>query len=225
MSRESFDERETARTEAFSDGIFAFAITLLVLNLKDPLSDPLLAGSSLLEGLLKQWPALFALVTSFITILIMWVNHHNMFTFIKRINTNLMFINGLLLFFVVLTPFTTLLVANHVSFNQTADSRTAAAVYSGSFLILALVWNSIWWYSSRADLLIRSDQEEHARSVTRRYYIGPLSYAIAFILSFFSALASIIVIMIAAGYFTVNATTDSRENRGLFTGGKGTVRE
>jgi len=225
MSRESLDERETARTEAFSDGIFAFAITLLVLNLKDPLSEPLLAGSSLLDGLLKQWPALFALVTSFITILIMWVNHHNMFTHIKRINTNLMFINGLLLFFVVLTPFTTLLVANHVSFNQTADSRTAAAVYSGSFLTLALVWNSIWWYSSRADLLIRSDQEEHVRSVTRRYYVGPLSYAIAFILSFFSALASIIVIMIVAGYFTVNVTTDSRENRGLFTGGKGTVGE
>src|SRR5437899_10299018 len=169
--------------------------------------------------------SLLALVTIFITILIICVNHHNIFTHIKRINTNLMFINGLLLFFVVVTPFTTLLVANHVSFNQSADSRTAAAVYSGSFLILALVWNSIWWYSSRVDLLIRSDQEEHVRSVTRRYYVGPLSYAIAFILSFFSALASIIVIMIAAGYFTVNVTADSRENRELFTGGKGTVRE
>jgi uncharacterized membrane protein len=210
MSRESFQEKETARTEAFSDGIFAFAITLLVLNLKDPLSDPLLAGSSLLGGLLKQWPALFALVTSFMTILIMWVNHHNMFSHIRRIDTIIMFVNGLLLFFVVLTPFTTLLVANHVSFNQTDDSRTAAAIYSGSFLLLALVWNTMWWYSFRSGLLTRDSREELARTITRRYYVGPLLYSVAFILSFLSAFASVIVIVIAAGYFTVNVTTGRR---------------
>jgi uncharacterized membrane protein len=210
MSRESFQEKETARTEAFSDGIFAFAITLLVLNLKDPLSDPLLAGSSLLGGLLKQWPAFFALVTSFMTILIMWVNHHNMFSHIRRIDTIIMFVNGLLLFFVVLTPFTTLLVANHVSFNQTDDSRTAAAIYSGSFLLLALVWNTMWWYSFRSELLTRDSKEEQARTITRRYYVGPLIYSVAFILSFLSAFASVIVIVIAAGYFTVNVTTGRR---------------
>ena len=206
MSGESSDERETARTEAFSDGIFAFGITLLVLNLKDPVAEHITQSGLLFQGLLDQFPSLFALITSFMTILIMWVNHHNMFSHIKRIDTNLMFLNGLLLFFVVLTPFTTLLVANHVSFNQTVDGRTATAIYSGSFLVLALVWNMIWWYSTRTGLLTRDDKEEHVRSVERRYYFGPTLYGLALALSFFSGLASVIVILIAAGYFTINAT-------------------
>ncbi len=126
------DQRETARTEAFSDGVIAFAITLLVLNLKDPLLDPALSQKSLFQGLLTQWPAFFAFVTSFATILIMWVNHHNMFTYIKRVNTTLLFLNGLLLFFIVLTAFTTLLIANHVGLKQSSDGTTAAAFYSGN---------------------------------------------------------------------------------------------
>jgi uncharacterized membrane protein len=207
MNGEGSDERETARTEAFSDGIFAFAITLLVLNLKDPVAEHIAQSGLLFQGLLDQFPSLFALITSFMTILIMWVNHHNMFSHIKRIDTNLMFLNGLLLFFVVITPFTTLLVANHVSFNQTPDGRTATAIYSGGFLLLALVWNTIWWYSSRTGLLARDDKEEHVRSVTLRYYFGPLAYGLAFGLSFLSGFASILVILIAAGYFTINATT------------------
>ena len=136
-----------------------------------------------------------------------------MFSHIKRIDTTLMFLNGLLLFFVVLTPFTTLLVANHVSFNQTTDGRTATAIYSGSFLLLALVWNTIWWYSSRTELLARDDKEEHIRSVSLRYYFGPLAYGLALGLSFFSGLASIIIILIAAGYFTINATTARQRRR------------
>src|SRR6266849_8072606 len=128
----SKDLKETSRTEAFSDGVIAFAITLLVLNLKDPLIDPALSQESLFQGLLTQWPAFFAFVTSFATILIMWVNHHNMFTYIKRVDTTLLFLNGLLLFFIVLTAFTTLIVASHVTLTQTNEGRTAAAFYSGN---------------------------------------------------------------------------------------------
>jgi uncharacterized membrane protein len=144
----SKDQRETARTEAFSDGVIAFAITLLVLNLKDPLLDPALSQKSLFQGLLTQWPAFFAFVTSFATILIMWVNHHNMFTFIKRIDTTLLFLNGLLLFFIVLTAFTTLLIA-HVGLSQTSDGRTAAAFYSGNATILGTVWSTISYYCAK----------------------------------------------------------------------------
>jgi uncharacterized membrane protein len=142
----STEQKDTGRVEAFSDGVFAFAITLLVLNLRDPTLDPLLSQKSLLGGLLAQWPSLFALVTSFATILIMWVNHHNMFRYVRKIDTTLLFLNGLLLFVVVLTPFTTLLVANHVSLTQNADGETAAAVYSGCFLLLGIVWSIIGNY-------------------------------------------------------------------------------
>ncbi|TLZ94896.1 MAG: DUF1211 domain-containing protein [Methanobacteriota archaeon] len=105
---EAHDNREaqnTARTEAFSDGVFAFAITLLVLNLRDPTTAPdLPLGTSLLDGLIHEWQSFFALVTSFITILVMWLNHHNMFSHIGRVDRRLMLMNGLLLLFVVLTP-------------------------------------------------------------------------------------------------------------------------
>ncbi len=198
MSVSKGDQRETARTEAFSDGVIAFAITLLVLNLKDPLMDPALSMSNLnlYQGLLSQWPAFFAFVTSFATILIMWVNHHNMFTYIKRVDTNLMFLNGLLLFFIVLTAFTTLLIANHVGLTQTDNGRTAAAVYSGNATLLGIVWSTITYYSARTGLV-------PARPGGLRYLIGPLPYAIAFAISFFSAFLSLVVVLIIAVYWTL----------------------
>src|SRR5438105_2560568 len=83
---ESRGARDTARTEAFSDGVFAFAITLLVLNLHDPSSRDV----TLSEGLINEAPFFFAMVTSFITILVMWLNHHNMFSHIDRVDRRLM---------------------------------------------------------------------------------------------------------------------------------------
>ena len=192
----SKDQRETSRTEAFSDGVIAFAITLLVLNLKDPLLDPALSQKSLFQGLLTQWPAFFAFVTSFATILIMWVNHHNMFTFIRRVDTTLLFLNGLLLFFIVLTAFTTLLIANHVGLVQTDDGRTAAAIYAGNAMILGLVWTSLSYYVAKTGLV-------PAGPGGLRYLVGPVPYLIAFGVSFVSAFASLIVVLIIAGFWTL----------------------
>jgi hypothetical protein len=103
-------------------------------------------------------------------------------------------LNGLLLFFVVLQPFTALLVADHVALNQTTDGATAAAVYSGVCFLLGIVWTLFGWYSSRTGLMVDGRTE-------RRYFVGPVAYAVAFGLSFISALASVIVILIVAGFF------------------------
>src|SRR5262245_38427492 len=94
---------ETARIEAFSDGVFAIAITLLVLDLKVPKE----AGHdlSLASALAAQWPAYLAFVTSFLTILVMWINHHRMFTLIGRSDDRLLVYNGLLLMGVTLVLF------------------------------------------------------------------------------------------------------------------------
>lgn len=192
----SKDQRESARTEAFSDGVIAFAITLLVLNLKDPLLDPALSQKSLFQGLLTQWPAFFAFVTSFATILIMWVNHHNMFTYIRRVDTTLLFLNGLLLFFIILTAFTTLLIADHVSLTQTGDGRTAAAFYSANAMILGGVWSAVSYYCAKRGLV-------PAGPGGYRYLIGPIPYAIALGLSFFSAFASVVAILVIAGFWTL----------------------
>jgi uncharacterized membrane protein len=192
----SKDLKETSRTEAFSDGVIAFAITLLVLNLKDPLLDPALSQESLFQGLLTQWPAFFAFVTSFATILIMWVNHHNMFTYIRRVDTTLLFLNGLLLFFIVLTAFTTLLVANHVGLSQTSDGRTAVAFYTGNAMILGTVWSIISYYCAKTGLV-------PATPGGIRYLVGPIPYAIAFALSFVNAFLSLVVVLVIAGFWTL----------------------
>lgn len=203
MSR---DQRETARTEAFSDGVIAFAITLLVLNLKDPLLDPTF-HQSLFEGLLAQWPAFFAFVTSFATILIMWVNHHNMFSYIKRVNTTVLFLNGLLLFFIVLTAFTTLLLS-HIGLAQTDNGRTAAAVYSGNATLLGTVWSTLSYYFAKTGL----GPSPASRS---RFFIGPVPYFLAFVVSFFSAFLCVVVILVIAGFWTI-------ASRGFW--GRGSVR-
>jgi len=195
----SRDLRESARTEAFSDGVIAFAITLLVLNLKDPLLDQTLNHSSLFQGLLSQGTAFFAFVTSFATILIMWVNHHNMFSYIRKVDTTLLFLNGLLLFFIVLTAFTTLLIANHVTFpNQTDDGKTAAAVYSGNAIILGLVWSTVSYYSLR---LSGGSREIKINPI--RFLIGPAPYAVSFALSFYNAFLSVVAVLVIAAYWTI----------------------
>src|SRR5215469_2591255 len=101
---------ETGRVEAFSDGIFAIAATLLVLDLKVPQTG----GRTLASALRSQWPTYLAFVTSFATILIMWINHHRIFTLIGRSDDRLLFYNGLLLFGVTLVPFPTALVAEYL---------------------------------------------------------------------------------------------------------------
>ena len=189
--------KETARLEAFSDGVFAFAITLLVLYLKDPLQGA--SGSvTLVQGLLVQWPSFFAYVTSFMTILIMWVGHHEMFDYIVRIDRQFMFLNGFLLFFVTLTPFSTSLVSNHI---LSSDANTAAEFYAGSFLLLAFSWNLLLVYSSKNRRLLSEKMTEARLNMMKRYYIvGPTFYGVAFLLAFVNGIASVVLIL-AVGLF------------------------
>ncbi len=200
MDRETIEEKETARMEAFSDGVFAFAITLLALNLRDPTGN----GGSLSRGLIDEWTAFFAFVTSFVSVLIMWMNHHNMFNYIRKIDRRLMLLNGVLLLFVVLTVFNTSLVANHI---QYSDANVAAVVYAGTFFVLAIVWNGLWWYcTSGRRLLGRNVTEQQANTITRQYRVAPLSYGAALVIALFSGLASVAVILAVAGFFAITAT-------------------
>ena len=203
MERESRESKDTSRTEAFSDGVFAFAITLLVLNLRDPSAS----GLSLSEGLIQEWGSFFALVTTFITVLVMWLNHHNMFSHIERVDRRLMLMNGLLLLFVVLTPFTTNVVAGHMTFPEPADARTAAALYSGNFLFIAIAWNTLWRYCSKDRRLLRDDvTDAEAATITRQYLVAPLGSVIAIAISLVSGLASVAVVLIIAAFYAVTGS-------------------
>src|SRR5438445_3903610 len=199
MDREALEEKETVRMEAFSDGVFAFAITLLALNLHDPTGT----GASLAKGLLDEWPTFFAFVTSFVSVLIMWMNHHNMFNYIRKIDRRLMLLNGLLLLFVVLTVFNTSLVAGHI---QLADANVAATVYAGTFFVLAIVWNGLWWYCTAGRRLLGRDvTDQQANTITRQYRVAPVSYGVALLIAPFSGLASVAVILAVAGFFAITA--------------------
>ena len=114
---------ETARIEAFSDGVFAIAITLLVLDLKVPRG--LAEGRTLADALLAQWPAYLAFASSFMTILIMWVNHHRIFTLVGQSDERLLFYNGLLLMGVTVVPFPTSLVAEYCATTVSARPHSS----------------------------------------------------------------------------------------------------
>lgn len=195
------EENETGRLEAFSDGIFAFAITLLVLGLYDPTSR---GATDMFQGLLAEWPSFFALAISFLTILVMWMNHHNMFNYVARLNRRFMFLNGLLLMFVTLTPFTTMLISEHM---LDASARTCAAAYAGTFLLLSLVWNVLWHHAAdHQRLLGKAVSKAQVTAIKRQYYVGPALYATAFAVAFVDALASAIIIILVAVFYGVTAT-------------------
>jgi uncharacterized membrane protein len=193
-------EKETGRVEAFSDGVFAIAITLLVLELKVPKGPP----GTLAASLWKQWPAYLSFLTSFATILVMWVNHHMIFNHIRRTNGAFLFLNGLLLLFITVVPFPTALVSDHL---QTPDAKTAAAVYAGTYFVIALAFNALWRYASAGMRLIdpRSDPRQ-VEAITRNYRVGPASYLAAFLLVFVSVSASLGLCAALAVFWAVTAS-------------------
>src|SRR5262245_32207787 len=190
---------EPARIEAFSDGVFAIAITLLVLDLKVP--RELGSGQTLQQALVAQWPAYLAFVSSFMTILIMWVNHHRMFTLIGRSDDRLLFYNGLLLMGVTLVPFPTSLVAEYL---RHEGQRTAALVYSGTFIGLAVCFNLLWRTAAVNDRLLHVHADPHAvQRIFDSYRYGPVWYIVAFVLAFGSVTASIALNLLLAVYFAL----------------------
>ena len=142
------NEGGTNRLEAFSDGVFAIAITLLVLDLKVPpiasLKD--VSPAALAQALWVGWPTYLTFVLSFATILIMWVYHHSLFQLVKKPETSLLFSNGLLLLFVTAVPFPTSLVGAYLT---TPAAPIACATYAGFFALIDLSYNLLWWVVSR----------------------------------------------------------------------------
>src|SRR5690242_8726883 len=106
-------ETETARIEAFSDGVFSIAVTLLVLNLIGIVHPG--GKESMLQSFMENWQSFFAFALGFFTLLVCWINHHHLFSYIEKFDTNLMWLNGLLLIVVTFTPFSTVIFADYVT--------------------------------------------------------------------------------------------------------------
>jgi uncharacterized membrane protein len=192
-------EKETGRVEAFSDGLFAFAMTLLVLDLKVPEHSDLAHSGELAHILRAQWPQLLNFVTSFLTVLVMWVNHHRIFTYIKGIDPMLLLFNGLLLLGVTIVPFSTALAS---SSSGTANARLGAAVYSGVFIAIAIFFNLLWRYAAGKDRLMGKDPDRVAiDAITERFRFGPLWYVATFAIAWASALVSLSACLALAVFF------------------------
>lgn len=196
------EEKETGRLEAFSDGVFAVAITLLVLNIKIP---GLETDEKLLQEFVSNWPMLIAYITSFATIGVMWINHHRLFTHIKRINTPLMLLNLLLLLFIVFVPVPTALLAEYL---VRLDLHTAAVLYGGTFFLLACCFNALWLYASYHNRLLGENVDSHSvKAISRQYAFGPLLYLIVFAVAWVNTLACIILSFILALFFALPGPT------------------
>ena len=202
---------ETGRVEAFSDGVFAIAITLLILEIKIPKpSDGALANQ-----LLRQWPY-FAFLISFAFIGVMWINHHRLFTHIKRCNNTLMILNLLLLLGVTIVPFPTAVLATHIGF---ADQRTAALLYNGVYVFIAIIFNLLWRYavSRNHHLLGKEVDKENVGRISKQYAFGPLLYLFCAALAWISVPASLGANVLLATFFALPPSHASKIVRGAGT--------
>lgn len=189
--KETSLEKETGRIEAFSDGVFAVAITLLVFNLQVP-QPPVgetFSVATLGHELLKQWPFYLAFITSFATILIMWISHHSIFKMVYRSNTPFLFANGFLLLTVTAVPFPTSLVAEYL--NKPAAAM-ACAVYAGIFVVVNIAYNVLLWTVRHHRHLLRPEvSDAQLKMTTRNALLGLPLYLIATVVAFVNPYISV----------------------------------
>jgi uncharacterized membrane protein len=164
---------DTTRLEAFSDGVFAIAITLLVLEIKVPPPNTALG-----VALLQLWPSYLAYVVSFLVIGAIWINHHAMFLHIVRVDGTLLLLNVLHLMLIAFLPFPTAVLAE--AFYRGTDEPIATAFYGGILTVIGIFVTAMWQYAARGHRLLDTHlTAKKARQIGRRFFLGPVVYAIA----------------------------------------------
>jgi uncharacterized membrane protein len=205
---------ETARVEAFSDGIFAIAITLLVLEVQAPPAALTGHGSSLVPALLRLWPSYLGFLISFITIGIMWVNHHSMFMLIRRVDRYFLLLSVFFLMCIAFLPFPTAVLAEYLS--EPKGRVVAVALYNAAFVVIALAYNALWWYAvGPGRLLDENADREAVETIGRRYLIGPAAYLVSFGLAFVSAWGSLAVQGLLAAFYILPVRKPSAHRRAI----------
>jgi uncharacterized membrane protein len=197
------NEPSTGRLETFSDGVFAIAATLLVLEFS--------VGNvpDLGHELLHLWPSYLAYVTSFLTIGIIWMNHHHTVSFISRVDRTFLFVNNLLLLTVAFLPFPTGLVGDAIQ--RGVGEQAAALAYAATLVVMAIL-HQIWWQYARRNRRLISDEtpDSALRAVDRAYWPGVPMYAAVFIVAFFSPLAAVAITFAIAAFYLPSAALFDR---------------
>jgi uncharacterized membrane protein len=192
---ESEHAEPTSRLEAFADGVFAIAATLLILDVN------VRGAGGLGHQLLHIWPSYVAYAVSFLTIGIMWVNHHTTMHQIARVDRTFLFINVVLLMLIAFIPFPTRLVALHVS---GAGARPAALMYGITLTVTAVFFNAFWFYAARGRRLLRADADPAVVArISRSYRPGTLIYGGATLVAFASSKVSLALYVAIAVFYAI----------------------
>jgi uncharacterized membrane protein len=195
-----------SRLEAFSDGVIAVAITLLVLDLKVPSPSP---HHSLGHELGRMWPNYVAYVISFVTIGIIWINHHAMIARLREPDHTILILNLLLLLSVGVLPFATSLFATYLREGQ--GEHLAAAIYAGAFLVMSILFATLNRHILfvKTHLMALEIPHERRRQILTRGVFGLIPYALAtafavvspyVTLGICSAVAAFYALPLASGY-------------------------
>jgi uncharacterized membrane protein len=174
--------KENARIEAFSDGVFAIAITLLILELKVPPHDSVHSVADLWKGLINLWPSYFAFLLSFGIILVSWVNHHYLFNIVEKSSRHFLYANGFLLLTITFMPFPTALLAEYIG---TDYVKPAVALYCFGGVVNSIGWNLLLYTVYKPKLLLYKNLDINILDSTKRpVQLGFLVYAGSTVLAF-----------------------------------------
>jgi uncharacterized membrane protein len=200
---------ETGRLETFADGVFAIAATLLILNVDTYGRSGNPDGVGLAHHLASGWPAYIAYVVSFLTIGIIWVNHHAVMNQIARADRTFLMLTVGFLMVVAFIPFPTGLVAEHVS---DAGGRAATVTYGITLTLLAVMFNAIWFYAARGRRLLRDDADEKVvRGISKTFVFGPWIYLGATVVSAIDPAAGAIAFMLFALFWVIESSIFGRD--------------
>jgi uncharacterized membrane protein len=170
---------DTARSVAFSDGVCARAITLLISDVHVPAREH---AETLGHELLRTWPSYLGYLTSFLTIGVMWINHHYVFELIDRVDRTMLLLNTLLLMLIAVVPFPTAVLAQFI---ETGGARAAAVLYGATLTLTAITYFAWWRYASAGRRLIAEQvPDEVIDDITRAYTPGALLYGGAALIAF-----------------------------------------
>ena len=190
------------RLEAFSDGIFAFAATLLILNLA------VNEGRPLGPELIRIWVSYAAYAISFTTIGIIWMNHHLVMHQIARTDRPFLVLNVLFLMLIAFIPFPTRLLALYI---DTADGRAAALAYGITLTLTAVLFNALWRYAAHRRRLIREDADQRTVSgISRSYVPGPIIYFVATMVALVNPVASAVLFAVIAIFYVAESSIFGR---------------
>jgi uncharacterized membrane protein len=183
---DSHEENETQRIEAFSDGVFAIAITLLIIEIAVPHLE---TSQNLWEELADEWPSYFAYVLSFITIGIYWANHHSFFKLFHHVDHGFLMLNVVFLMTIAFLPFPTAVLAEYLQ--DESERQTAIAFYTFGLFLPAFGWLLLWAWANLRDIVVHDLDPAYRRFLTRQYATSNVIYAAAFALAFVNEWAAL----------------------------------